>query len=60
MNELSEKEVYTRLIESVRVAEECCRQLAHLRGDIRWLRVSGLFNTAREKVTALALGRTAA
>lgn len=59
MSDLTEKEVYTRMIESIRTAAGCAQQLAHLRGEMRWLAVRNALEQAIERITLLAIRKAA-
>ncbi len=54
----TEGEVLRMLQDCNRKAEGCCRQLAHLRGDARWLTIGMMYAKSLEKVTALANRKT--
>jgi hypothetical protein len=60
MSDLTEVEIYTRMIESIRAAAGCAQQLAHMRKDARWLKVRDAFEAAITRMTALATKRNAA
>lgn len=51
---LNEGEAFTKLLESLKIAESSCKQLALLRDEPRWIAVeAGLMHT-RDLVTRLA------
>lgn len=41
--------VYSRLIEQLRLAEGCCRQVAYYRGDARWFALGLLMEEAHRR-----------
>ena len=49
----TEFEVIRTLIENLKSAEGCCRQLAHMRQDIGWLRVAQIYADQQKKVSIL-------
>lgn len=57
MSDLTEHEIYTRLIDSLKSASGCAQQMAHMRKDPRWLKVRNALEIASTKVTQLAIGR---
>lgn len=58
MSDLTEAEVYLRLIESFKIASGCARQLAHMRREERFLTISKALEMMSGKATALATRRT--
>ena len=54
---LSESQVFAKLQECLKQAEGCCRQLAHLRGDIGWLELAQGYAIHQEKILKLATTR---
>lgn len=59
MSELTEQEIYMRLIDAIKTAEGCAQQLAHLRRDERWLSVRTVLESARSRITLLAMRKVA-
>jgi|HubBroStandDraft_2_1064218.scaffolds.fasta_scaffold57692_2 hypothetical protein len=56
----SEGELLRMLQDCNRKAEGVCRQLAHKRGDTRWLSIGKMYAACIPKVTALANRKTGA
>jgi hypothetical protein len=60
---MDEREAYTNLAESLRIAEAACRQLAFMqqneppRGQL-WATLAGVIGTARDNVSKLMRSRT--
>jgi hypothetical protein len=54
----TEGEVFRKLAECHKQAEGCCRQLAHLRGDSRWLMLARIYEGLQGKARALETRRT--
>jgi hypothetical protein len=54
----TEGEVFRKLAECHKQAEGCCRQLAHLRGDTRWLTLARIYEGLQQKAKALETRRT--
>lgn len=50
---VSEAESFTMLMEALRRAEECARQLAHHRGDLRWIKIARLYNDNQKMAARL-------
>lgn len=55
---LTEGEILRKLAEANKQAEGCCRQMAHWRGDTRWLKVGEIYAGMTRKASALATRRT--
>lgn len=51
---LNEGEAFTKLLESLKIAESSCRQLALLRDQPRWIAVQAALERTREIATELA------
>lgn len=54
MADASEPFLFTRLIDTLRTAEECCRGLAIAREDTRWLKVAALLGQVNANSKQLA------
>jgi hypothetical protein len=50
---LDEREAFSNLIDSLKVAETSCKQIAFLRGQQDWLKVEFNIGTFRELVTKM-------
>jgi hypothetical protein len=57
MSEMSETEMFTRLIDSLNQAEYMAIGLSQVRQDIRWKAVANTFSQARDNVIILAKGK---
>jgi len=51
---LTEFEIMQKLQECLKEAEGCCRQMAHWRGDPKWLRVAAVYADQQKKILVLA------
>ena len=58
MTDLTEAEVYLRLIEAFKTASGCARQLAHMRREERFLTISKTMEMIQGKATSLATRRS--
>lgn len=54
----SEGEIFRKLRDCYRQAEGCCRQLAHLRGDARWLALGHLNEQLYQKALSVESRKT--
>lgn len=54
MSEPTEAEIFTRMIDSLKTAAGCATQMAHVRRDLRWIKVRGMLEGAVERITLLA------
>lgn len=59
MSDLTERDVYLRLIDAIRTAAGCAQQLAHLRKDLRWLRVRDVLEGMVNRLALLAARKAA-
>jgi hypothetical protein len=50
---MAENESFAMLMDSLRRAEECARQLAHHRGDLRWIKVARSYHENQVLVSRL-------
>lgn len=50
---MTERECYMWLVNNLGEARDAARGLAHLRKDMRWLAVSGIFDEVKAKATML-------
>jgi hypothetical protein len=57
LEQLHEGESYRNLIDGLKVAESCARQLALMRGDRFWLLAAATIEGMRVRATDLMLGR---
>lgn len=57
MSDLSESEIYLKLLDSIRKAEGCSTQMAFHRGDVRWTKIATKFHEMLTLVTKLATGK---
>jgi hypothetical protein len=55
-----EIEIVQAAISNIRSAEECFRQMATIREDVRWLRAAGLLAQIRENMTGVTTQRHSA
>lgn len=55
---LTEGEIGRKLAECFKQAEGCCRQMAHARGDTRWLALGHLCEQLHQKTLALQSRKT--
>lgn len=51
---LNEAEAFTKLLESLKIAESSCKQLALLRDEPRWIAAEAALARTRDLVTRLA------
>lgn len=47
-NEVSERELYIMLLDGIAKAREAARGLGHKRGDMRWIKVAGMFDQLQD------------
>ena len=55
---LTEGEIGRKLAECLKQAEGCCRQMAHARGDARWLALGDVFAQLHQKQLNLQTRKT--
>ena len=53
MAEVSERELFTRLLDGLLASRESCRGIGLHRGDEDWIKLSGLFDQIKDKATRL-------
>lgn len=54
---LSEHEIYSTLLDALKVAEGCMRQLGYHRGDERWIKAASFQSAIADKVKDIATTR---
>lgn len=57
MSDLTEAEIYARMIDAFRTAGGCARQMAHSRKSERWLKIANLSESIIDAATKLAVKR---
>lgn len=53
MADVSERELYARLLDGLLASRESCRGLGLHRADEDWIRLAGLFDQIKDKATRL-------
>lgn len=53
MAQVSERELFTRLLDGLLASRESCRGLGLHRSDEEWIALAGLFDQIRDKATKL-------
>lgn len=54
MADASEAFLFTRLIDALRVAEDCCRGIAIARSDSRWVQAGAMIGAIQENSKKMA------